>query len=119
MPTYVYRREDGTDFEIEQRISDAPLTHDPETGQPVRRVISGKAGLVFKGSGFYLTDYTDYGKGGSKKADAKEGADASKGDAAKTDTKAGVDASFKTESKATTSSDAKPSGGSSSSSKGD
>lgn len=86
MPTYVYRREDGTDFEIEQRISEAPLTHDPETGQKVRRVISGKAGLVFKGSGFYLTDYTDYGKGGKKKADANaDGGDAkadAKGDGA-------------------------------------
>ncbi len=70
MPTYIYRREDGTDFEIEQRISEPALTVDPETGQKVRRVISGKAGLVFKGSGFYLTDYTNYGKEGKKKPSA-------------------------------------------------
>ena len=57
MPTYVYRREDGTTFEAFQRISDPALTEDPETGQPVSRVISGGAGLQFKGSGFYLTDY--------------------------------------------------------------
>ncbi len=56
MPTYVYRRADGTTFEIEQRITEPALTTDPETGQTVERVISG-AGLVFKGSGFYLTDY--------------------------------------------------------------
>lgn len=57
MPTYVYRREDGSTFEIQQRITEDPLTECPETGQPVRRVISGNAGLIFKGSGFYLTDY--------------------------------------------------------------
>lgn len=57
MPTYVYRREDGTKFEIKQRITDDPLETCPETGQPVTRIISGSAGLIFKGSGFYETDY--------------------------------------------------------------
>lgn len=56
MPTYVYRREDGSTFELVQRITDEPLRVDPETGQAVQRVITG-AGLVFKGDGFYLTDY--------------------------------------------------------------
>ena len=63
MPTYVYRRTDGTTFETFQKISDAPLTEDPETGQPVQRVISGGAGLQFKGDGFYLTDYVRKGNG--------------------------------------------------------
>ncbi len=73
MPTYVYRREDGTTFEVVQRISEDALTVDPETGQKVQRVISG-AGLIFKGSGFYLTDYTDAGKKTEKseKADKAE-----------------------------------------------
>lgn len=57
MPTYVYRRADGTTFEIQQRITEDPLKSCPTTGQPVTRVISGSAGLIFKGSGFYLTDY--------------------------------------------------------------
>jgi len=57
MPTYVYRRADGTTFEQFQRITDDALTEDPETGQPVTRVISGGAGLQFKGTGFYETDY--------------------------------------------------------------
>jgi predicted nucleic acid-binding Zn ribbon protein len=73
MPTYVYRREDGTTFELEQRISEPALTSDPETGQRVERVITG-AGLVFKGSGFYLTDYARKGaaSGGSgTKAETK------------------------------------------------
>jgi len=57
MPTYIYRRADGTTFEIQQRITEDPLKKCPTTGQPVTRVISGNAGLIFKGSGFYLTDY--------------------------------------------------------------
>lgn len=70
MPTYVYRRSDGSTFEVVQRITDEPLTACPETGQPVQRVISG-AGLVFKGSGFYLTDYVhSKGNGASKKAES-------------------------------------------------
>lgn len=57
MPTYVYRRADGSTFEVTQRISDDALTVDPETGEPVERVIGGGAGLIFKGTGFYVTDY--------------------------------------------------------------
>lgn len=57
MPTYVYRREDGSTFEIQQRITEDALEQCPETGQKVQRIISGNAGLIFKGSGFYLTDY--------------------------------------------------------------
>ncbi len=62
MPTYLYKRDDGSTFEIEQRITDARLTVCPTTGQPVTRLISGGAGLVFKGSGFYATDYARNGK---------------------------------------------------------
>ncbi len=57
MPTYVYRRADGTTFEIEQRITSDSLTRCPSTDQPVHRVITGGTGLIFKGSGFYQTDY--------------------------------------------------------------
>jgi putative FmdB family regulatory protein len=73
MPTYVYRREDGSLFEVFQNITDDPLTEDPETGQKVQRVITGGAGLQFKGSGFYLTDYVRKGgeKEGGEKAEAK------------------------------------------------
>jgi len=57
MPTYEYKRADGTTFEIVQRITADPLTICPTTGQVVKRIISGGAGLVFKGTGFYQTDY--------------------------------------------------------------
>ena len=57
MPTYQYKREDGTVFEILQGINDEPLTTCPETGQKVNRVISGGAGVVYKGDGWYVTDY--------------------------------------------------------------
>ena len=70
MPTYRYRRPDGSTFEVLQKFSDAPLTEDPRTGVPVQRVISGGTGVQFKGSGFYETDYVRKGAGekGEKKA---------------------------------------------------
>ena len=55
MPTYQYRREDGTSFELRQKFLDEPLQVDPQTGQKVQRVIQS-AGVIFKGSGFYVTD---------------------------------------------------------------
>lgn len=73
MPTYEYRRADGTTFEFFQRISDEPLKTDPETGQPVERVISGGAGLQFKGSGFYLTDYAQKGRGSASSSSDSSG----------------------------------------------
>jgi len=68
MPTYVYRREDGTKFEIQQRITEDALETCPETGQKVERLITGSAGLIFKGDGFYVNDYarSDARRNGSK-----------------------------------------------------
>ncbi|MEQ9265664.1 MAG: zinc ribbon domain-containing protein [Balneolaceae bacterium] len=63
MPTYEYKREDGTTFEISQRMSEDSLTICPTTGQKVKRVISGGSGVVYKGEGWYVTDY----KNGSNK----------------------------------------------------
>lgn len=70
MPTYEYRREDGTTFEIQQRINDEPLKVCPDTKQKVKRIISGGGGVVYKGEGWYITDY--------KKNDRKEKAAAEK-----------------------------------------
>ncbi len=55
MPIYTYRREDGTTFEVRQSFNDDPLEFDPETGQRVQRIVQG-VGVIFKGSGFYITD---------------------------------------------------------------
>lgn len=50
MPTYEYKREDGTVFEITQSIKDDPLTECPETGQKVRRLISkNNTGTIIRG----------------------------------------------------------------------
>jgi predicted nucleic acid-binding Zn ribbon protein len=65
MPTYVYKREDGSTFEMMQGINDKPLKTDPETGQKVKRLISGGAGVVYKGDGFYVNDYKNKSNGKS------------------------------------------------------
>jgi putative FmdB family regulatory protein len=59
MPTYEYRCPDGHDFErFFRKISDAPKeVACPECGKIAERKLSAGAGLLFKGSGFYLTDY--------------------------------------------------------------
>jgi putative FmdB family regulatory protein len=56
MPIYEYRRPDGSTFEVLQSFSEEPLTHDPDTGVAVQRVLHAPA-VHFKGSGFYNTDY--------------------------------------------------------------
>jgi putative FmdB family regulatory protein len=58
MPTYEYEcLETGRRFEARQRMSDEPLEQCPECNGPVRRLISGGGGVLFKGKGFYATDY--------------------------------------------------------------
>ena len=53
MPTYVYETTDSTKpvrrFEVKQSIHDKPLKVDPETGEPVRRVVSGGYGVLVRG----------------------------------------------------------------------
>jgi predicted nucleic acid-binding Zn ribbon protein len=56
VPFYEYRRPDGTILEVMQKMTDPPLTEDPETGVPVTRVFHPIA-VHFKGKGFYNTDY--------------------------------------------------------------
>lgn len=57
MPTYEYVCTScNHDFEVFQSMKDAPLTECPKCGQRIRRVIGGGAGIIFKGSGFYVND---------------------------------------------------------------
>ena len=63
MPTYDYLCTSCSHkFEYFQSMSDDLLKECPVCGSKVRRLVSGGTGLIFKGSGFYLTDYTEYGK---------------------------------------------------------
>ncbi len=71
MPTYDYKREDGSTFEISQKMNDAPLTICPTTGQSVKRIISGGGGVVYKGDGWYVTDYKKDGKASSSDKETK------------------------------------------------
>jgi putative FmdB family regulatory protein len=84
MPTYEYQCPDGHVFEKFQKMTDKPRAKCPLCGKPATRKISGGAGLVFKGSGFYITDYGKDGKGPRKpesEAPAAETKQASEGKA--------------------------------------
>lgn len=71
MPTYEYGCPNGHHFEKVQKISEKPRTRCPVCGAAATRKISGGAGLVFKGSGFYITDYGKDGKGPRKEPTEK------------------------------------------------
>jgi putative FmdB family regulatory protein len=109
MPTYEFRCPEGHEFEKFYRsIAAAPReVHCPTCGKIAERQLSGGAGLVFKGSGFYITDY---GKDGKKPrtppaAEGAGGADtaakpesAPKPEAKATDAKAGAEVTPATKS---------------------
>jgi len=108
MPIYEYRRPDGTTFEIQQSFSDDTLTHDPETGVEVKRVLHAPA-VHFKGKGFYNTDYGTRKRQRENAANNAEGS-SSESSSAKSDS-ASTDSSSSSDS---ASSDSKSSEGSSS-----
>lgn len=80
MPTYEYRCPAGHEFEALQKMSDPPEATCPECGQAAERRLSGGAGLLFKGSGFYITDYRSEAY---RKAAASETGDSGAGKADK------------------------------------
>jgi putative FmdB family regulatory protein len=62
MPTYDYRCKDCEhQFQIQQRMTDEVLSECPECSGTLKRLIGAGAGLLFKGSGFYITDYRSDG----------------------------------------------------------
>jgi predicted nucleic acid-binding Zn ribbon protein len=83
MPLYTYRREDGSTFDIKQSFSDDPLEVDPGTGQRVVRVVQA-AGIIFKGSGFYVNDSKSASKTNLASPGKKDGEKSENG-AAKTE----------------------------------
>src|SRR4026208_1821430 len=88
MPTYEYRCPQGHEFELVQKMTARPQAKCPRCGRVAGRQISGGADLIFKGSGFYITDYGKDGKRDqrdkateSKKEGEKEAKTATKTDA--------------------------------------
>ncbi|MDP8259718.1 MAG: zinc ribbon domain-containing protein [Candidatus Gygaella obscura] len=57
-------------FEVFQGMNDKPLTKCPKCGKSVRRLIGSGVGIIFKGSGFYQTDYKNKSKSSTSKKDA-------------------------------------------------
>jgi putative FmdB family regulatory protein len=77
MPTYEYECPEGHAFEKFQKITEKPRAKCPVCGKSATRKISGGAGLVFRGSGFYITDYGKDGKGPRKPDSEKPAAEKS------------------------------------------
>jgi putative FmdB family regulatory protein len=68
MPTYDYRcQKCGHQFEVFQSITADPLRKCPVCSGVLERLIGGGGGLVFKGSGFYITDYKNKKNGNAPK----------------------------------------------------
>ena len=117
MPTYEYEcGQCDHAFELLQSMKDDPLKDCPSChGQgTVKRLIGAGAGLIFKGSGFYITDYKNAGdakSGSAAKADGKaESKNESKGEGkseAKSEGKADSGAAVKTETKSESKSETK------------
>jgi putative FmdB family regulatory protein len=76
MPTYEYQCPEGHIFEKFQKMTEKPRAKCPTCGRMATRKISGGAGLVFRGSGFYITDYGKDGKGPRKPETEKPAAEA-------------------------------------------
>ena len=81
MPTYDYRCEKGHVFELFHGIKDDTPRFCPRCSAPAGRIPSGGAGLLFKGSGFYITDYRSegYKKAARSESGSKSGGSQAKG----------------------------------------
>lgn len=98
MPTYDYKCLECEDqFEKFQGITAPPLEECPECGGKVKRLIGAGAGLIFKGSGFYITDYRSEGYKESAKKDKKSSTE--KSDKGKKEKKTDTSSESKNKSK--------------------
>lgn len=76
MPTYEYEcAKCGKTFDVFQSMKDAPLKTCPDKKckGKVKRLLGTGAGLIFKGSGFYITDYRSEGYKQAAKKDSSSG----------------------------------------------
>ena len=79
MPTYEYKCLDcDIRFERFQSMSEDAIQECPECNGQVKRLIGAGAGLIFKGSGFYITDYRDSGYKEAAKKDKEPSSSDSK-----------------------------------------
>ena len=79
MPTYEYKCLDcEVGFDRFQSITADPIRECPECGGEAKRLISGGAGLIFKGSGFYITDYRSEGYKEAAKKDKESSSNGTK-----------------------------------------
>jgi putative FmdB family regulatory protein len=74
MPTYEYKCDKCGVFEYQQSITAQPLTECPKCKSPVQRLISSNVNIIFKGSGWHITDYRS---SSYKKAAANDGTNGS------------------------------------------
>lgn len=98
MPTYEYAcPKCDHAFEQFQSMNDAPLTKCPKCKKKgLKRLIGGGAGLIFKGTGFYITDYKNKKSGGGESAGGEKSAPkAETKPAAKTESKPAKSAAAK------------------------
>ena len=116
MPTYEYVcKKCGHEFEMVRSMAADPLKTCPKElcaqkkwGRgKVTKKIGGGAGLLFKGSGFYITDYRSEGYKSAAKNETNDGKPAAKGES-KTESKAESKAETKSEAKSQTKTEGKP-----------
>jgi len=73
VPTYEYKCSNcGEIFEFFQKMTDDPVRECPVCGAGLQRIISGGIGVIFKGSGFYTTDYKNSSSNFSGKTEEKK-----------------------------------------------
>jgi putative FmdB family regulatory protein len=113
MPTYEYRcKSCGHEFEEVQTMSSEPLIMCPKCAKPtLKRLMSGGVGLIFKGSGFYETDYkkSKSSSSSSKKSKSKPDSKSESKSESKSDSKPDSKSDYKQDSKPDTKQDSKPS----------
>ena len=94
MPTYnYYCNSCDSHFSYFQKMSESPLNSCENCGGVVKRIITGGTGLIFKGSGFYLTDYKNDQKSTEKNSDIKQNKDENSNSSKKEKNKETVDKS--------------------------
>lgn len=78
MPTYEYECKKCGIVEVFQRITEKKLTKCPNCKKPVKRLLGSGSGILFKGTGFYQTDYRSESYKSASKSEAGSTSEAAK-----------------------------------------